>query len=417
MAHVGDLLYAWTTDEAIRERAETGGAVTTLLKHALESGMVDGVFAVRQGADVYDAHPAFITDPAELWKTAGSLHCGTLLLPKQMRNCLLAAQPAMKLAVVLKGCDVKAIYEMAKRNQVNLDNIVIIGLNCGGTIRPEIARQVVSEKLGVDPDTVVNEEIDKGKFIIETADGEHKSISIDDLEEEDLGRRSNCRRCKIKIPRQADLACGNWGVIGEKAGKATFIEVCSEKGMNLLNGAVTAGKIETEPAPGKGIEIRKKVENSMLKLGDRWRERYFSDLGEARERLEKIMLETSRCIKCYSCIENCPICYCKDCSARRDYLVEPGRIPPPFMFHLIRFAHISDSCVNCGQCEELCPVDIPNSVFMHALQVDLEEMFGYHPGEDMTLPILALVEEQTERERLAATGGDQIFDIFAEKKK
>mgnify|MGYP001442048948 CR=1 FL=1 len=296
MAGKGDLLYAWTTDDELRAKAETGGAVTALLRHALESGMVDGVFAVRKGADVYDAVPALITDPAEIGGIAGSLHCGTLLLPKQMRRCLLATEPNMRIATVLKGCDVKAIYEMAKRGQVNLDNIIIIGLNCGGTIRPETARTIVRERLGLDPDDVVKEEIDKGKFIVETKDGQHKGISIDELEEgaedllgnEGLGRRSNCRRCKIKIPRQADLACGNWGVIGERAGKATFVEVCSEKGANLLNSAVAAGAVATEPANPKGIEIRGKVENAMLKLGDKWRERYFGALGEGTERLNKI---------------------------------------------------------------------------------------------------------------------------------
>ena len=105
MAGSGDLLYAWTTDETLREKAETGGAVTALLRHALESGIVDGVFAVRKGADVYDAMPALITDPAEIAQTAGSLHCGTLLLPKQMRRCLLATDPNMRIATVLKGCD------------------------------------------------------------------------------------------------------------------------------------------------------------------------------------------------------------------------------------------------------------------------------------------------------------------------
>ena len=61
-----------------------------------------------------------------------------------------------------------------------------------------------------------------------------ESVSVDDLEEEGYGRRSNCPRCKLKVPRQADLACGNWGVIGDKAGKATFVEVCSPKGADLL---------------------------------------------------------------------------------------------------------------------------------------------------------------------------------------
>uniref|UniRef100_UPI0034E21A47 Coenzyme F420 hydrogenase/dehydrogenase, beta subunit C-terminal domain n=1 Tax=Methanothrix sp. TaxID=90426 RepID=UPI0034E21A47 len=240
----------------------------------------------------------------------------------------------------------------------------------------------------------------------------HKGISMDELEEQGYGRRPNCRRCKMKITRQADFACGNWGVIGEKAGKATFVEVCSEKGANILNQAIQAGAIAVEPAPEKGIEIRKKTENAMYKLADKWRQKDFGALGTGNQRLSKIVAETSRCIKCYACIENCPICYCVECSTKKPYLVKPGELPPSFMFHLIRFTHVADSCINCGQCQELCAMDIPNALFMHALQVDLEEMFGYKPGVDMTLPVLALVEESKERERLAATGSDQIFDIF-----
>ena len=83
------------------------------------------------------------------------------------------------------------------------------------------------------------------------------------------------------------------------------------------------------------------------------------------------------------------------------------------MFHLIRFAHIADSCINCGQCQELCPMDIPNALFMHAQQVELEKMFGHKPGYDMTMPVLSYAEEM--EERLNATGSDMIFEnVFKE---
>ncbi|MBP8676226.1 MAG: Coenzyme F420 hydrogenase/dehydrogenase, beta subunit C-terminal domain [Methanoculleus sp.] len=411
MAAKGDMFYAWAADAACQERGECGGAVTALLTHALRSGMVDAVLAVKRGQDIYDAVPTLITDPEDMAETAGSLHCGTLLLSKLLKKYLDGAEN-MRIGITVKGCDAMGLYELAKRNQVNLDNVLMIGVNCGGSVSPVTARKMIREKFGVDPDDVVKEEIDKGQFIIQTKDGQHKGISMDELEDEGYGRRSNCRRCKMKVPRQADLACGNWGVIGDKAGKATFVEVCSEKGANLLDAAAKAGAVVTEPANPKGIEIRGKVENSMLKLGDKWRKRYFEGLGEGKERLQKIMEETGRCIKCYACIENCPICYCVECSTKKSYLVEPGKVPPPFMFHLIRYAHIADSCINCGQCEEHCAMDIPNSLYMHALQVEMEKMFGHTPGVNMELPVLALVEEHAERERLAATGSDQIFDIF-----
>ncbi len=410
MSKKGDMYYAWTSDADLAKKAECGGAVSGLLKYALEKKIVDGVFAVTRGQDIYDAVPVFITDPKDIDNTAGSLHCGTLLMSKLVKKYLNGAG-TQKIAMTVKGCDMMALYELAKRQQINLDNIIMIGVNCGGTVSPVTARKMIAEKFEVDPDTVHKEEIDKGQFIIEY-EGGHKGISIDELEEMGYGRRSNCRRCKLKVPRQADLACGNWGVIGEKAGKATFVEVCSDKGAKLLDSAVKDGVIKTEAPNPKGLEIRAKVENAMYKLSDKWRKKDFEGLGEGRERLKKIVKETSRCIKCYACIENCPICYCVECSTKKPYLVKPGEVPPNFMFHLIRFAHIADSCVNCGQCQELCAMDIPNALFMHAQQVELEKMFGHVPGVDMSLPLLALVEEREERDRLLATGSDQIFDIF-----
>jgi len=413
MAAKGDMIYAWANDADILAKGECGGAVTALLKHALETKMVDAVVAVTRGHDVYDAQPVVITDPADLLKTAGSLHCGTLLLPKLIKKYLGAARDT-KIAVTCKGCDTMAFYEMAKRNQLNLDNIIMIGLNCGGSVSPVTARQMIADKYEVNPDLVHKEEIDKGQFIIEY-EGGHKGIKIDELEEQGYGRRSNCRRCKLKIPRQADIACGNWGVIGDKAGKATFIEICSDKGAALVSSA-TGKAIGTEAANPKGIEMRGKVENAMLKHGDHWRKHDFEALGQGKDRLKYIMEESSRCTKCYACVEACPICYCIECSTKKPWYVEPGVLPVDFMFHLIRFAHVSDSCVNCGQCEELCPMEIPNALFMHSQQVEIEKMFGYVPGQDMTPPIHALAEERAERARLDATGTDAIdINIFTEE--
>jgi formate dehydrogenase subunit beta len=317
----------------------------------------------------------------------------------------------MKIAVTMKGCDAKALYELAKRQQVNLDNLITIGLNCGGSVSPMDARVMIEEKFGLNPDDIIKEEIDKGQFIVVTKDHEHKGIKIDELEEEGYGRRANCQRCKTKIPRQCDLACGNWGVIGDKAGKATSIEVCSDKGADLVTKA--KGKaIETAEPAGPALGIRSKVEGAMFKLGDKCRNEQFEKLGEGKERLNYIMEQTSRCIKCYQCIDNCPICYCVECSTKKPYLVESGVVNPPFMFHLIRYSHIADSCVNCGQCQELCAMDIPNALYMHALQMEMQNMFGYEPGVNLDLPILSLVEEPTERKRLHDTGDDQIFNIF-----
>jgi formate dehydrogenase subunit beta len=372
MAKKGDMLYAWTNDANLAKKAECGGAVTELLKYALESKAADAVLAVKRGVDLYDAVPVIVTNPKDLDECAGSLHCGTLLLSKLVMEYA-PKMSSKKLAMVVKGCDLMGLLELSKRKLVNLDNIIMIGVNCGGSVSPVAARRMIKEKFGVDPNTVTKEEIDKGQFIIEY-EGGHKGISMDELEEAGYGRRSNCRRCKLKVPRQADLACGNWGVIGDKAGKATFVEVCSDKGAKLLDGAVKDKKLTTEPANPKGVEIRAKVEGAMFKLGDKWRKHDFEAL--APNLWDTIAKETGRCMKCYACIDHCPVCVTiADKWKQPDMMVRAGFIPADPMFHLRRFAHISDSCINCGQCEEGCPSEIPLALFSHAIRTEADKFF------------------------------------------
>jgi formate dehydrogenase subunit beta len=81
------------------------------------------------------------------------------------------------------------------------------------------------------------------------------------------------------------------------------------------------------------------------------------------------------------------------------------------MFHLTRYSHIAETCVNCGQCEEVSPAEIPNALFMHPRDMaELEKMFGHVPGVSMELPLMAYVEEKEGRARLKITGSDMIYE-------
>ncbi|MCD1293788.1 formate dehydrogenase [Methanocella sp. CWC-04] len=366
MVNVNDMYYAWTTNQDIKAKAECGGAVTTLLKYALESGMVDAVLAVTRGADIYDGVPTLITDPADVIKSAGSLHCAPLNLVTFLAKYLDGAKN-MKIAMPVKGCEARSMMVLAKRGVVNLDNIIMIGLNCGGTVRPMEARDMIYQYYGVSPDDVIKEEIDKGKFIIVTKDHEHKGISIDELEEKGAGRRSNCQRCEVKIPKMADLACGNWGVIGDLAGKATFVEVCSDKGAKLLSGAMNAGLLETAAPIPKGLEIREKTNGAMLKLGLKHQRLQFQ--ASAKDPYYYAN-EFSKCIKCMGCTVHCPL---KTENEGKSPAYElKGSIPPSFTYHLAKVAGEGADCVNCGGCEDVCPMDIPVTKLYHDVAKRLE---------------------------------------------
>ncbi|PKL71005.1 MAG: formate dehydrogenase, partial [Methanobacteriales archaeon HGW-Methanobacteriales-2] len=336
MVQINDMYYAISPDEEIAASGECGGAVTSILKFLLEEGIVDAVLAVKKGADLYDAVPTLITDPAEVIETAGSLHCGTLNMAKVIHTYLDGAKD-MKIAVTTKPCDAMTIVELMKRKQISQDNVVMIGINCGGTLPPVQAREMIEKFYELDPDTVVKEEIAKGNLVIETADDTEKEISIDELEDQGYGRRTNCRRCETNIPKMADLAMGNWGVIGPQAGKATFVEVFSKKGAEILDKAIKANVLKVQDPVPKGIEIRANIDKAMVNLANKWQSRNFEESDELMN-LDQYLDEFDKCIKCYGCREACPICFCKECSIESESVnwVPKGEIPPSPMFHFVR---------------------------------------------------------------------------------
>ena len=46
--NVNDMFYAYSGNEAIKEKGEYGGVVTTIMKYLLEEGIVDAVVAVEK---------------------------------------------------------------------------------------------------------------------------------------------------------------------------------------------------------------------------------------------------------------------------------------------------------------------------------------------------------------------------------
>lgn len=413
MIRPGEMFYAWAEDPDIRESGSSGGFVTGLLIHLLSTGAADAVSAVRRGADIYDASMVVITDPDEIRSCSGSLYCGTLSSAKYLFRYL-QGNPGQRLAVVVKGCEAKAIIELAKRNRFDLENMLLIGLNCSGTINPLTARRMVAEKYRLDPDLVQDIFFTHGRCVVQTP-GVIRSFPIEEIEQDGYGRRLCCQRCLTRIPRQCDLVCGDWGVIGDYTGITTFVEVCTKNGADALQSSIQSGHICIEPADPKGLEVRTRVEEAMQALSRKNQAEQFSTISSGDSLLQRIMSEMSRCIKCYQCTEACPLCVCEDCRIKKPWLVKPGQVPPPFMFHLIRLSHIADSCINCGQCEDRCPMDIPNSLFMNTLQAELELMFGYHAGDRAGKPVVAKVNELEEWEHNYGDIFDRMIEVFRDQ--
>jgi formate dehydrogenase subunit beta len=380
----GDVYLARSTDQEIVKKAECGGAVTALLRSALESGQVDAVLATRaRDGNRYDGIPVLITDPQEVVGTAGALHASPVNLARCLKEHLDGAAK-LRIAVVCKPCDAKAIVELAKREQITIDNVLLIGLNCTGTLSPATARRMFEEEFGVDPDDVVREDIEDGRLTVWLGDGTEVRRDLAALEEKGLGRRENCRRCETSIPTMADVACGKWGV--EDGKKATFVEVLSEKGATLVDGAVAANHLLVEQPGDAAVETRRTKAEAAAELARSWQERDFTPFKEMslEQRFRYWTGQFSQCIKCFGCRDACPICYCQVCwlEAERGY-VQGGEIPPHLMWPMVRVAHVMDSCVNCGQCQDACSMNLPLTRLIFMLNREIAGVFKYEPGMDL----------------------------------
>lgn len=373
-----EFLQIRSKNDKICELGECGGSVTSLLKFLLEENIVDYVLAVKKGDDLYDGIPVLISDPEELEETAGSLHCA----PTMAADLIRKFASDSKVGVVCKPCDAMAINELEKRNQINADNIYTIGLNCGGTLMPVAAQKMFKEVYELDPKDIVKEEIDKGQIIAILEDGTEKGIKIDDLEETGWGRRENCQRCEIMIPRNCDIACGNWGADKDW----TFVESITDKGKNLIKEAISKGYIESKSASEKQQGLRLKLEKIMIKLMTKFEKKHLDTEYPSVENWDDYW---NRCIQCYGCRDACPICWCNKCELEKDYFANETDLPPnPLTFQGVRLSHMSFSCVNCGQCEDVCPMEIPVSRMYKKVQNKYREKTEYKAGFSDELPPL-----------------------------
>ena len=99
---------------------------------------------------------------------------------------------------------------------------------------------------------------------------------------------------------------------------------------------------------------------------------------DLKEKFDFWEYEFSKCVKCYGCRNICPMCFCNECTLESEELISKGQLPVDMpAFHLVRAMHMADKCIDCGLCEEACPVDIPlRTLYKKTNQIMLND-FGF----------------------------------------
>jgi formate dehydrogenase subunit beta len=245
---------------SIKERAREllGGEVESVLGYRVTGG----------------SHLPHLFTPADIDEMAEDYPADERYPVASIVRRLLAADPGIRIAVVVRGCDERALIELCKQGQIDRDRIRHIGLAC----------------------------------------------------DEELARKCGCSE-----PYPSEVMQGQ----------------------------------KVDGAPGDPIleEIERLPSEERL---DFWLSRFGS------------------CIKCYGCRNVCPVCYCRECALDDAEMVERGTVPPTLpAFHLVRAVDMAGRCIDCGLCEEACPMAIPLRALYRKVGRVVEDNFGYRPGRSL----------------------------------
>jgi len=284
-------------------------------KQLMEEGKIGRVLGWKAGDLAYDVEPAYFSEIDELDNLIYDSFCGANLSKFLIRN----TEPTL---VFLKPCDTYSFNQLLKENQIERENVYIIGIGCYGKLDFEIIKaKGIKGILGTSQNG--------SDLVIETLYGE-KTIAYSEALLE------RCRTCKGKTHMIYDEL--------------------------MLDSADTTVKGRFEDV----VEIEK------LPSEERF------------EFFQKALKSCIRCNACRNVCPACNCRKCVFDSNKFDSEQKANTVSfEEKMFHLIRGFHIAGRCTDCGECSRVCPQNIPLHLLNRKQIKDFHGLYGeFEAGSD-----------------------------------
>ncbi len=246
---------AESTDEKVKSKAANGGVVTTLLKIALEDGLVDcATVAVADRSKGWRPEAKVASTFQEVLEAAGSKYT---YCPMVMALAS-AFYEYMYISIAFVGtpCQVLSVRKMQLTSmghrKLGEAAKLIIGLFCMENFNYSLISEFLPS-IGVKPEAVFKFDISGGKFNVYDKNGENiMSISVKELEKYS---RSGCKTCPDLTARLSDVSVGS---IGSKPGFSTVI-IRTDVGEAIFKRALELKAIRAEEIGEQGLKSLIKV--------------------------------------------------------------------------------------------------------------------------------------------------------------
>lgn len=255
-----EVMIGHATDDSIRFAGASGGALSAVLMHLIDSGTVDAVVQTTASAEFPIGNiPIISTDKKGITAAAGSRYAPSAPLEEINAQVEANRVNGTRYAFVGKPCDVAAMRAMCARNpEVAATFPVILSFFCAGVPSHEGGREVLA-KLGTTLDQTSRFRFRgngwPGQATATAHDGTKRSMSYHDSWGGILSRhvQMRCKLCADGTGTAADIVCADaWKSdtagypLFDEAPGISLIMARTSLGAQLVAEACTAGRIKTQ---------------------------------------------------------------------------------------------------------------------------------------------------------------------------
>ena len=328
---------AFTSTWLLKTENDPLAAIRGFLADLWQKAHLEGMLVPLLGADLMSMKNTLIHDPAHLAQA-------NPFVPVMRSNAgrlaaeLVRSRPEARMALVLKACEVRALSDLVERDDLDLTNWLVIGVDCLGCFPAKDFEWRVQNAGSIEALT---------REVLRNA--REGGIAIDRF-------RTACQTCARPEPTRVDLCVD---LIGLPVQDSLLISARDDQLASRLElGQITAGLAPEELIREHKL-VLKEIEDRRLRARQRQIQEPVSGLPTNLDELTDFLLSHQPCTEC---LEACPVL-----GEELVVAMQAGTLTHGLVKHWLM------SCAECGMCEQACPKGLPIAAAMNRISRDLRQ--------------------------------------------